>query len=77
MTWPGVSALPDYKPTFPSWKAKNLADIVKYAPDRPLEPAALDLMSLMMRYTPGERITAKAALHHPYFADLDKSGMDY
>ena len=28
-TWPGVTQLPDYKPTFPQWKALDLADAVK------------------------------------------------
>ena len=27
----------------------------------------------MMLYNPSKRISAKAALHHPYFDDLDKS----
>lgn len=26
--WPGVRDLPDYKPTFPSWTPKNLAEVV-------------------------------------------------
>ncbi len=26
--WPGVRDLPDYKPTFPSWNAKNLGEVV-------------------------------------------------
>ena len=25
-TWPGVSSLPDYKPTFPKWKKNTLGD---------------------------------------------------
>ena len=28
-TWPGVTQLPDYKPTFPQWKGLDLADAVK------------------------------------------------
>jgi cyclin-dependent kinase len=26
--WPGVTTLPDYKPSFPAWKTKNLGDHV-------------------------------------------------
>ena len=26
--WPGVRELPDFKPTFPSWTAKSLNDVV-------------------------------------------------
>jgi len=71
-TWPGVSALPDYKPTFPRWSAKDLKTVVPG-----LEAYGVALLADMMRYEPSKRITAKAALHHPYFADLDKTGMTY
>jgi len=27
-SWPGVSSLPDYKPTFPQWSKQDLARIV-------------------------------------------------
>lgn len=26
--WPGVSAYPDFKPTFPSWPVQNLAQVI-------------------------------------------------
>lgn len=65
--WPGVSKLPDYKATFPQWKKLALSTIVKE-----VEPAALDLLELCMRYDPGQRISAKMSLDHPYFSDLDK-----
>jgi serine/threonine protein kinase len=71
-TWPGVSSLPDYKPTFPRWSAKDLKSVVPG-----LEEYGVALLADMMRYEPSKRITAKAALHHPYFADLDKTGMTY
>lgn len=64
-SWPGVDALPDYKDSFPKWPRRNLAEAV---PD--LEPAGLDLLAGMLRYAPGDRLTAKAALSHPYFADI-------
>jgi cyclin-dependent kinase 2 len=63
--WPGVDALPDYKDSFPKWPRRSLAEAV---PD--LEPAGLDLLAGMLRYAPGDRLTAKAALSHPYFADI-------
>jgi serine/threonine protein kinase len=40
-TWPGVSALPDYKATFPTWTGENLAEKVPG-----LEPAGLDLLAV-------------------------------
>ena len=33
----------------------------------------LDLLAQMLIYDPSKRISAKAAIVHPYFDDLDKS----
>lgn len=66
--WPGVTKLPDYKPTFPQWKPMDLAQLI---PD--LEPAGIDLLKKMLVYEPSKRISAKEALKHPYFDDLDTS----
>ena len=41
-------------------------------PER-LNDAGLDLIAQMLKYTPNERIVAKDALEHPYFANLDKA----
>mmetsp|Transcript_54508 Transcript_54508/g.62474 ORF Transcript_54508/g.62474 Transcript_54508/m.62474 type:complete len:311 (+) Transcript_54508:204-1136(+) len=66
--WPGVSSLKDFKPTFPKWKGVPLEKHVTH-----LDPLGLDLLSQMIVYEPGKRISARAALNHPYFDDLDKS----
>lgn len=66
-TWPGVTKLPDYKPTFPGWTPQPLRDLVPN-----LEPMGIDLLERMLQYEPSKRISAKAALNHPYFNDLDK-----
>jgi len=68
--WPGVSQLPDYKPTFPHWAGVPLAKMVPQ-----LDPLGLDLLTRMLQYEPRKRISAKEALDHPYFNDLDKSGL--
>ncbi|XP_068668477.1 cell division control protein 2 homolog [Aristolochia californica] len=65
-TWPGVSSLPDYKSAFPRWPSKDLATLV---PD--LEPAGIDLLSKMLCMEPSRRITARSALEHEYFKDLE------
>ncbi|CAN6296794.1 unnamed protein product, partial [Urochloa humidicola] len=65
-SWPGVSCLPDFKTAFPRWPAQDLATIVPN-----LEPAGLDLLSKMLRYEPSKRITARQALEHEYFKDLE------
>lgn len=65
--WPGVTQLPDFKNTFPNWSTMNLKSSMKT-----LEPAGLDLLDQMLIYDPAKRISAKRALLHPYFDDLDK-----
>lgn len=67
-SWPGVTNLPDYKPTFPNWPARNLSKICPT-----LDSVGLDLVAKMLRYDPAERITAREALNHPWFDDVDKS----
>lgn len=65
--WPGVTQLPDFKPTFPNWSTFNLKQSMKK-----LEPAGMDLLEQMLIYDPSKRISARRALLHPYFEDLDK-----
>ncbi|XP_029784825.1 cyclin-dependent kinase 3 isoform X3 [Suricata suricatta] len=60
--WPGVTQLPDYKGSFPKWTRKGLEEIVPG-----LEPAGKDLLMQLLQYDPSQRISAKAALAHPYF----------
>lgn len=64
-TWPGVSQLPDYKPTFPKWSRRPLETL---CPN--LCADGLDLMSKLLVYEPNQRISAKAALEHPYFRGI-------
>lgn len=69
--WPGVSSLPDYKDTFPTWNSYNLPAQVK--DDAKVNDHGMDLLAQMLIYDPSKRISAKAAIAHPYFDDLDKS----
>ena len=41
------------------------------------EPVGLDLLAKMIQQDPCKRISAKQALHHPYFNDLDKSQFEF
>jgi len=69
--WPGVSSLPDYKDTFPTWSSYNLPEQVKQGAN--VDDQGLDLLEQMLIYDPAKRISAKKAIVHPYFDDLDKS----
>jgi cyclin-dependent kinase len=62
-TWPGVTAFPDFKTSFPKWPRQDLKSVVK-----DLEPAGIELMEAMLEYDPSHRMSAKAACNHPYFA---------
>ena len=66
--WPGVTSLPDYKPTFPCWSSNNLKNQVKN-----MDSVAVDLLQQTLIYDPVHRISAKKMLEHKYFDDFDRS----
>ncbi|KAL0225077.1 hypothetical protein RCL1_002989 [Eukaryota sp. TZLM3-RCL] len=70
--WPGVSSLQDYCDAFPQYSPKMLSEVVPG-----LCPQGLDLLSQLLIYEPGRRISAKEALNHPYFHDLPNKEQIY
>jgi len=58
-SWPGISSLKEYKPTFPQWKGVPLS---KKVPS--LDSVGMDLLSKMVILEPNKRISARAALNH-------------
>jgi len=64
--WPGISELPDFKPTFPKWKPKGWENIRNTKAQ--LGNVGVDLLEQLMRYDPSTRISARRALQHPYFS---------
>nr|XP_055104639.1 cyclin-dependent kinase 2-like isoform X3 [Symphalangus syndactylus] len=65
--WPGVTSMPDYKPSFPKWARQDFSKVVP-----PLDEDGRSLLSQMLHYDPNKRISAKAALAHPFFQDVTK-----
>lgn len=64
-TWQGVFGLPNMKHRFPQWKANAQENLKKSCPA--FDDVALDLLMQFIHLEPGKRISAKAALQHPYF----------
>ena len=64
-TWPGVSQLPDYKPTFPKFHGQGLRKVL----GQTLSESGLDLMEKMLTMDPIKRISCKDALEHRYFTE--------
>ncbi|XP_044770735.1 cyclin-dependent kinase 2 isoform X4 [Neomonachus schauinslandi] len=67
VVWPGVTSMPDYKPSFPKWAQQDFSKVVP-----PLDEDGRSLLSQMLHYDPNKRISAKAALAHPFFQDVTK-----
>ncbi|KAK9220620.1 hypothetical protein WN943_009272 [Citrus x changshan-huyou] len=65
--WPGVSSLMNWH-EYPQWNPQSLATAVPN-----LDKDGLDLLEQMLQYDPSKRISAKKAMEHPYFDDLDKT----
>jgi len=60
--WRGCTTLPDFKQNFPKWTKQDLKKMIPG-----VDPLAIDLLEHMLVYEPSQRISAKAALQHPYF----------
>lgn len=73
-TWPSVVDLPDFKPCFPNWTNYYLENALneKMPNKRKFDPLGYDLLQKMFIYDPAVRISAKVAVKHPYFDDLDR-----
>lgn len=67
--WPGVTQLADYKTTFPQWQPQPLTKTIKELKNA--DPQAIDLLQKMLVYEPSKRISAREALKHPYFDEVN------
>jgi len=64
--WPGVHSLPDYKSTFPDWPNRGFNETVNG-----IDPEGDDLLSQLLVYDSTKRLTARRALAHPFFDELE------
>jgi len=71
-SFPGVTAFKDFKSTFPRWRQQGLAHLLPN-----LDADGLDLIARMVCYDPAKRVSARDALEHPYFGDLEKGQFRY
>jgi len=67
-TFPGISSYQEYKATFPKWRPTALGPLVPH-----LDSDGVDLLSRMIQLDPAKRISARAALQHPYFLPPNSS----
>jgi len=64
-TWPGVTELKNYKPTYPKWKKVPWVKIRSLG--NLIQAEGCDALSRMMAYDPAARISSVKALELPYF----------
>jgi serine/threonine protein kinase len=64
-TWPAVVDLPDYNVSFPQFSPVSLETLIPQ-----LDYNGRELLLKLLAYDPGKRISARAALEHPYFDDI-------
>jgi serine/threonine protein kinase len=69
--WPGLTDFPDWRESFPTWPARDLAEI---APDLPAD--GIDLLQQMLVYDPRARITVAEALAHPFLASITTGAVE-
>ena len=68
--YPGITELPEYNANFPVYQPPEggLATLVPT-----MTPVMVDLMSRLLQYDPNKRISAKEALEHPFFKELNNN----
>ena len=67
-TWQGISQNAEFKALrWPNYEKQPLRSFIH---QEVVDDAGLDLLEQMLVYEPSQRITARQALQHPYFADV-------
>lgn len=71
-TWPNISALPNYRANFPVYPPQDLRVIIPQ-----IDSVALDLLMSLLQMVPENRISARQALQHPWFAEYTQQAVPY
>lgn len=67
-----MTSYPDFKPSFPKWVRDHSQSLCAN-----LDENGLDLLEALLVYDPAGRISAKQAIHHPYFNDMNRQQIRY
>jgi len=67
-SWPTIVELPDWKTNFTQFEAQPWPSIVP-----PLDAVGIDLLSKMLQYDPGCRVSGRAGMDHDYFRGLSEA----
>ncbi|PPJ60042.1 hypothetical protein CBER1_02657 [Cercospora berteroae] len=71
--WPGVTSFPDFKSSFPKWERKPDDELINADGVKVLGHEGLELLDALLVFDPAGRMSAKQAVHHPYFQETSKS----
>lgn len=71
--WPSVVSLPKYSSNFPKRLPKDLKLILQAHCDFPVEDIVVNLLHGLLQLNPDMRLSAKQALHHPWFDEYYQS----
>ena len=63
------------KPTFPKWKVNGNEGLCNISPNIVSNAEAMDLLTQMMQMEPSRRISAKAAIDHPFFKSMHHTSL--
>mmetsp|Transcript_23428 Transcript_23428/g.23174 ORF Transcript_23428/g.23174 Transcript_23428/m.23174 type:complete len:108 (-) Transcript_23428:27-350(-) len=66
--WPGVTTMKNYPQNQEIYPGIPFSQLFNQ-----LDEYGLDLLSKMLIMNPAQRISAKQALNHPYFADVEEN----
>jgi len=72
--WPTMNQLPDYdkRPQKEIYPLKEIRNVVPG-----LDPVGYDLLGIMLRFDPSQRISAAKAMQHPYMDDVPLKQADF